>query len=330
MSNETATQDERPNVLKVLLRGRHLQTYRAFCREYDAIAEKLDRKLRGTHPSKAQFYRWLSGDLIGLPYPDHCRILETMLPGWQVEQLFQPHDGGIEFVPEPPQDKADERTQTRDIKMVDSVEPRTEQGNQIGEEYALEVPRAEFGDAKLDVLSLPNPQPGRLLDLNWGTFGLGIEQLGSQIKNLGSRLDVDICFGINEAGLVMATFLSSSRFSRCPIGYLRCNKVRGGGIELDDASVFPESREHPTIVLCDFEVKHSDAIGYLAKQVRTRYPTADLYFAVFGAMTQGDDPRADTFDSLAGAQNLRKVDFSAIFIAATMSPPGIEPPLELR
>ncbi|MFE5563369.1 hypothetical protein ACFQ68_00150 [Amycolatopsis japonica] len=102
MSDETTSQDERPSVLRVLLRGRHLQTYRAFCREYDTIAEKLDKKLRGTHPSKAQFYRWLSGNLVGLPYPDHCRILEIMLPGWQVEQLFRPHDGGIEFVPEPP------------------------------------------------------------------------------------------------------------------------------------------------------------------------------------------------------------------------------------
>ncbi|UMP03305.1 hypothetical protein [Amycolatopsis sp. EV170708-02-1] len=263
--------------------------------------------------------------MVGLPYADHCRILEAMLPGWQAEQLFEPHDGGIEFVPEPPSATPEQPEETR-------LEPevrRAPYGSQIGEEFTLSVPRAEFGEAKIDVFSLPNPQPGSLLDLNWETFGLGIERLGSQIKNLGSRLDVDICFGINEAGLVMATFLSSSRFSRCPIGYLRCNKVRGG-IELDDASVFPESKDHPTIVLCDFEVKHSDAIGYLAKQVRERYPTADLYFAVFGAMTHGDDPRAYSFDDLAGVQNLRKADFSAIFIAATMSPPGIEPPLELR
>jgi hypothetical protein len=27
---------------------------------------------------------------------------------------------------------------------------------------------------------------------------------------------------------------------------------------------------------------------------------------------------------------MRKAGFSAVFIAATMSPPGIEPPLELR
>ncbi|HKR51122.1 MAG TPA: hypothetical protein VJT72_16345 [Pseudonocardiaceae bacterium] len=90
-----------PVVLKVLLQHRHLQTYSTFCREYDKVAADIDRTLRGGWPSKAQFYRWLSGDLVGLPYADHCRILEGMFPGWKVDQLFQAHDGGIEFVPEP-------------------------------------------------------------------------------------------------------------------------------------------------------------------------------------------------------------------------------------
>jgi hypothetical protein len=93
----------KPIVLKVLLQQRHLQTHRAFCREYEKVAAEIDPTLRGGWPSKAQFYRWLSGDLIGLPYADHCRILEGMFLGWKVDQLFQIHDGGIEFIPEPPQ-----------------------------------------------------------------------------------------------------------------------------------------------------------------------------------------------------------------------------------
>jgi hypothetical protein len=93
--------DAKPIVLKVLLQHRHLQTHRAFCREYDRVAAKADPTLRGGWPSKAQFYRWLSGELVGLPYPDHCRILESMFPGWKVDQLFQIHQDGLDFVPEP-------------------------------------------------------------------------------------------------------------------------------------------------------------------------------------------------------------------------------------
>lgn len=92
----------KPIVLKMLLQRRHLQTHSAFCREYDRVAAAVDPTLRKGWPSRAQFYRWLSGDIIGLPYTDHCRILEGMFPDWKVDQLFQIHDEGIDYIPEPP------------------------------------------------------------------------------------------------------------------------------------------------------------------------------------------------------------------------------------
>jgi hypothetical protein len=90
-------------LLKVLLRQRHLQGHPAFNREYDKVAATIDKALVGTGPGKAQFYRWLAGELIGLPYAHHCRVLEGMFPDWTAEQLFQPYNGGLEFVPEPRQ-----------------------------------------------------------------------------------------------------------------------------------------------------------------------------------------------------------------------------------
>jgi hypothetical protein len=116
--------DATPVVLKVLLQHRHLQTHRAFCREYDRVATKADPTLRGGWPSKAQFYRWLSGELVGLPYPDHCRILESMFPDWKVDQLFQAHDGGIDFIPEPPKLQTATAT-TRPIQPTRLVDQST-------------------------------------------------------------------------------------------------------------------------------------------------------------------------------------------------------------
>lgn len=218
-----------------------------------------------------------------------------------------------------------QKSDTTPVRALTSPKPP----EQVGPEFTLTVPTVEHGNPDICVFSLPNPQPGQLLDLTWDTFGYGVERLSLQIKNLGKRLDADICFGVNEAGLAMATFLASSRFSRCPIGYLRCNKVRDG-IELDTNSFYPETEEASTIVICDFEVKHADVIGYISRQLRDRYPKAELYFAVFGAMTKDRDLEVDSFDDLTGATIMRAANFEAIFIAATMSPPGIEPPLELR
>ncbi|GAA2406017.1 hypothetical protein GCM10010191_12510 [Actinomadura vinacea] len=203
------------------------------------------------------------------------------------------------------------------------------ESNPIGPDFTLAVPTVEYGNPAISVYSLPNPHPGQLLNLAWPSFGYGLERLIRQIKNLGRRLDADACFGINEAGLVMATFLASAQFGRCPIGYLKCHKHRDQ-ISLDKASHYPELREAPTIVLCDFEVKHADVIGFITREIRRRYPNAEIYFAVFGAMTKGRDLEVTSFDDLTGASIMRAADLAAVFIAATMSPPGIEPPLELR
>jgi hypothetical protein len=90
-------------LLRVLLRQRHMQGYLTFRKEYDRIAKQLDGDLVGRWPSKAQFYRWMSGDLLGLPYADHCRVLEKMFPGWTAEQLLTPHEGDGDSLITPPQ-----------------------------------------------------------------------------------------------------------------------------------------------------------------------------------------------------------------------------------
>ena len=71
-------------------------------------------------------------------------------------------------------------------------------------------------------------------------------------------------------------------------------------------------------------------VGFITRQVRERYPDADIYFAVFGAMTKGSKLEVDSFDDLTGARIMTVAGFKAVFIAAAISPPGIEPPLELR
>ncbi|WP_157101875.1 DUF5919 domain-containing protein [Nocardia caishijiensis] len=84
-------------MLKALLQQRHIQTVSAFNREYDAAASKIDSSAIGAGPKKAQFYRWLSGNISTLPYPHHCRILQEMFPGWSIEELFSNYTGGADL-----------------------------------------------------------------------------------------------------------------------------------------------------------------------------------------------------------------------------------------
>lgn len=82
----------RPTLLKVLLVNRHLQTHKAFCREFDRVARRLDPSLVATSPSREQFFRWINGRVKTLPSADHCRVLERMFPGHSVAELLAPYD----------------------------------------------------------------------------------------------------------------------------------------------------------------------------------------------------------------------------------------------
>jgi hypothetical protein len=87
--------DTRPTLLKALLTERHLQRYETFATEYERVAAKLAPELRYTAPSRAQYHRWLAGQLKGrTPYPDACRVLEGMLPPWTADDLFGPPPEG--------------------------------------------------------------------------------------------------------------------------------------------------------------------------------------------------------------------------------------------
>ena len=79
-----------PTLLAALLQDKGLHRYGSFRAAYDKTARAVDRELGGTAPSRAQFHRWITGDLRGLPYSDHCRVLEHMLTGYTAAQLFRP------------------------------------------------------------------------------------------------------------------------------------------------------------------------------------------------------------------------------------------------
>jgi hypothetical protein len=136
-----------PPRLKTLLRERRWQTYRTFQREYDKAAQSIDSALVRTWPSRAQFARWLSGDLKGLPYPDHCRVLEKMLPGWTAEQLFEKH--------------ADE--QSTQAANGSSEPARSGSVGQLVHLIGGQLGRPELGDAEWGPTAPGSPIPGESL-----------------------------------------------------------------------------------------------------------------------------------------------------------------------
>lgn len=74
--------------LKVLLRDQHRHEYMEFVAEYRRIARDLGLPRTAEPPPKPTYYRWLSGQIQGLPRGYHCLVLEQMFPGWTAKELF--------------------------------------------------------------------------------------------------------------------------------------------------------------------------------------------------------------------------------------------------
>jgi tetratricopeptide (TPR) repeat protein len=82
----------RTTLLRQLLQQRHLTTHEAFAAQYERAATQLaeldrDPRLASLQVSPRQFDRWYGGELLTLPRPDACRVLEHML-GRPVSELF--------------------------------------------------------------------------------------------------------------------------------------------------------------------------------------------------------------------------------------------------
>ncbi|MFF8573171.1 hypothetical protein ACF06L_18365 [Streptomyces sp. NPDC015408] len=88
----------RTTLLRQLLQQRHLTTHEAFAAQYERAAARLaeldrDPRLASLQVSPRQFDRWYGGELLTLPRPDACRVLEHIL-GRPMSELFSTANDG--------------------------------------------------------------------------------------------------------------------------------------------------------------------------------------------------------------------------------------------
>jgi Domain of unknown function (DUF5919) len=82
----------RPVALRALLRQRHWK-YATSCAEWNKAAKGIDPKLTGTWPSRAQFHRWINGDILTL----QDRVRDKLTPGARSRLEIATYDETIRF-----------------------------------------------------------------------------------------------------------------------------------------------------------------------------------------------------------------------------------------
>ena len=198
---------------------------------------------------------------------------------------------------------------------------------QFGESFSLQL---ESSGGKRKVFTMPNVDEFKLKHLTWETFGNGIDILGQQIQNVGYHIEVDVCIGINDAGLTIATFLNYAALKRKKLGYIRCSMYQNQ-LKIDESNtILPTLPSDPSIMLCDFEIKRAAVLPRILDYLNSIYNNPKVYYSVFGAMTESEDLKINSISALCSAEFLPLMKIEEIFIACTMHPPGIEPPLGLK
>ena len=177
---------------------------------------------------------------------------------------------------------------------------------------------------------MPNASPASILQLNWVSFGQGINNLIYQIKSYGKTLGIDACIGINDAGLIMATLINTANFERVKIGYLRHKSMREGRKIENSSSFLPKLKKNPNLMLFDFEIKSGGGLKTIVKKVKGQYESPKIYFTVFGALVKSNELKVKNLDNFPFYKNIRELGISDFFIATTIMRPGIEPPIDLR
>ncbi len=207
----------------------------------------------------------------------------------------------------------------------------TAEAPQPSSDHKVSAPRLSGASRTIGVFTMPQQDETASIDVNWATFGMGVERLKEQIKNYG-HFEVQACIGINDAGLVMATFLGSASLGSPSLGYIRY--TRSGPAEkeihIGTETILPTLEQpNPTLLLADFEIKSGKALRGVVEHLRSEYQAPRIYLAAFGAQAENADGPIRSTNELTAAPVLRELEVE-LFVACTMGDPGIEPPLMLR
>jgi hypothetical protein len=176
---------------KALTRQRYL-SYDAFCREWDNTAKGVDEALTGHYPSRAQYYRWLRGDLINnrpglanitlsratfnrwyfgktktMPRLESCRVLEYMF-GIPVQQL-------LHFPEEIEQESANDAATATGTNAGDSINPLINRRewtrdnlHELSEYFDAAISRSDSADIELLAHAWLSAETPQIIELDAG------------------------------------------------------------------------------------------------------------------------------------------------------------------
>lgn len=178
------------------------------------------------------------------------------------------------------------------------------------------------------------------IKLSWQSFGEGIEIIKKQIQN-AKNIDPDLYYGINEAGIIIASYLSSGGI---PLGIIKTKGNPKGPRKdiqfttpLEVIEKFKNSTEDIVIILCDSEIKsgkslekYKDKIINYMKGNGIMVKRIQVYIAVLCGIDYDEDNRNIKTIHTNYFGNLVGEEYSPDFMAFYSNSFGFDPPGRIK
>lgn len=224
--------------------------------------------------------------------------------------------------------------------------PKIQHDKNVGDVIPSQIDGFLFFISKVDkhsefkVFKLDTKQklPQKKLELTWITFGIGIEHLNNTILN-ATGIAPNIFFGINEAGIMIASFLSYFH-RRAPVGTIKTGAIDNTGkreilqfefpkakVKIDDKTIIenPALKNPKCIAIVDSEIKSGESIKYIIDILKDKYGNARIIYIVLGGVVRAwNDLNINSFGW--DVDQKYKPDFLAFCIDL----PGLNPPGGIR
>ena len=179
------------------------------------------------------------------------------------------------------------------------------------------------------------PESCKKLVLSWETFGQGIEILDESLNTIGG-VHPDIIFGINETGIMIASYLRHKRPRIKDFGYFFMGSKNDDNKKRDeDKSYLPywgRKDKPPVILLVDSEIKSGITGKTVIDRIKQEYNTKNIKYICLGGVVKDKTKIIKSVSDFGWDLEATKEDeqYKPYALAYYISRPGFEPPGGVR
>ncbi|MBN1350409.1 hypothetical protein JXJ21_13425 [candidate division KSB1 bacterium] len=188
-------------------------------------------------------------------------------------------------------------------------------------------------ESELQIYRLKLDSKRRKLKLSWETFGRGIELLTEKICD-ASGIEPDVVFGINEAGIIIASYISFY-LHRIPLGNIKTAGTDKSGKRIYLQFDCPKSVPNPKCILVvDSELKRGTTSKEIISRLKDLYKeNLDNQIRIIYAVLVGvaKDSNINSVYDFGWEMNPHtETEYKPDFLSFFINKPGFEPPGKIR